>query len=247
MNKKRKFDDHSDKNVNPNILPLCDWTRRVAVAENIKEMEQRKKKLKIDPLWEQFHKGNINESDSVVTSQEKQIDPKKLTSGKQRLNDLIAALNKLDTLGFKRSNGQRLFHKAYIGACLKKIYGNDLYRDLAELLREYELDELRTDVIVTTPRRFGKTFGTALFVAAFLCTQPGIEVAIYSTGRRASRKMLALIYKIVTRLMGSESCIHSYNEEKLAVKGIHGAISTCFSYPSKVQISIIFFLKKIFL
>ena len=42
--------------------------------------------------------------------------------------------------------------------------------------------------------------------------------------------------------MGTESCIVSFNEEKLSVKGIHGIVSTCFSYPSKVQIRIFFFI-----
>ena len=222
------------------VLPLCGWTRNIAVKDHLKFTEEKKKKLNIKPIAEQYRIDNLNETSTITNSEESKIDPKRSTTGKQRLDDLIEALDKLDKLGFKRSNGQRLFHKAYIGACLKQIYGDDLYRDLAELLREYELDELRTDVIVTTPRRFGKTFGTALFVAAFLCTQPGMEVAIYSTGRRASRKMLALIYKIVVRLMGSESCIQSFNEEKLSVKGFRGAVSTCFSYPSKVQISHIF-------
>jgi hypothetical protein len=222
-------------NNNNNILPLCDWTRNVATSDRLEHDKINKSRLiNIRPLSDAFTNW------SMLTKELDTASSNGKRNGKQKLNDLIDSLNKLDTW-FKRSNGQRLFHKAYIGACLKKIYGKDLYKDLAELLREYELDELRTDVIVTTPRRFGKTFGTALFVCAFLCTQGGMEVAIYSTGRRASRKMLALIYKLIVQLMGTESCIQSFNEEKLTVKGFTGELSTCFSYPSKVQIRIFLF------
>jgi hypothetical protein len=214
-----------NRNHHNNILPLCDWTRDVATKDRLEYDKIKKIRLQDIRQLSDIRNGIelLKDTSSGGGSGVKR-------SGKQKLTDLIDALNKLDTLGFKRSNGQRLFHKAYIGACLKKIYGKDLYRDLAQLLREYELDELRTDVIVTTPRRFGKTFGTALFVDGFLCTQGGMEVAIYSTGRRASRKMLALIYKLVVALMGTESCIQSFNEEKLTVKGFTGECSTCFSY-----------------
>ncbi len=209
-------------------LPLCAWTNDIATKDREDYDRKRVEKLQILPIvnqLEEYQKNGKNMDDNV-----------KQRTGRQRLNDLLDALDQLDKLGFDRSNEQRLFHKAFIGAFLKKIYGKDLYKDLPDLLREYDLDELRTEVLVTTPRRFGKTFGTALFIAAVLCTLGGLEIAIYSTGRRASRKMLLLIARLVKALMKSDSCIKALNEEKLEVKGMHGEISTCFSYPSKVQI-----------
>lgn len=214
-------------------LPLCRWTNDIATRDREEHLRRRMQNLNISPI--------VNQLEAYKNSNKKMDDDTKKRTGRQRLDDLLNALDKLDKLGYKRSNEQRLFHKAFIGAFLKKIYGKDLYKDLPELLREYDLDELRTEVLVTTPRRFGKTFGTALFIAAVLCTLGGLEIAIYSTGRRASRKMLLLISKLVISLMGSDSCIKALNEEKLEVKGMHGEISTCFSYPSKVQIRPFFF------
>jgi hypothetical protein len=216
------------------IFYQCGWTNDIATRDKEQRIFQQNEKINISSIVDQLQ---------VCKDQGKNIDDDvKKRTGRQRLDDLINALNKLDTLGYRRSNQQRLFHKAFIGAFLKKIYGKDLYKDLPELLREYDLDELRTEVLVTTPRRFGKTFGTALFCAAVLCTLGGMEIAIYSTGRRASRKMLLLISKLVISLMGNTSCIKALNEEKLEVQGMHGEIATCFSYPSKVQIRHFFYL-----
>ena len=142
----------------------------------------------------------------------------------------------LDERGFKRSKSQREFHKHYISACLKKIFGKDLHRNMLRIMEMFKMKEVRSDVIVCTPRRWGKTFSVALYVAACIWSQPGWEVSIYSTGRRASRKLLMLIRKMIVAIAGSDSCILQFNEENLEVRGMWGIASKCSSYPSKVQI-----------
>ncbi len=205
----------------PNILPLCRWSDDIAKKDKLDFEERRKKELRI-----------IRKSDYYKESEYQ----RKTTSGDEKLSDLYEALDRLDEVGFKRSSAQRQFHMHYISACLKKIYGKDLNRNLARILKEHDLEELRSDVIVSTPRRWGKTFSVALYVAAYLWSQPGCEVSIYSTGRRASRKILALIWKMVVALAGGERIIQEYNVENLVIFGKRGEISKCFSYPSKVQI-----------
>ncbi len=165
-------------------------------------------------------------------------------TGEGRLKSLINALNRLDALGYRRSKGQRQFHRAFIGACLKKIYGEAIYADLAKLLREYDLDQLKSDVIICTPRRFGKTMSVALFVAAYLYTQPNAEISIFSTARRASRKILALVWQMVVRLAGSHKCVVSYNQELLEIQGPGDQTNKCHSYPARVsnkQVRLLFF------
>lgn len=156
-------------------------------------------------------------------------------SGGARIKSLINALNRLDALGYRRSKGQRQFHRAFIGACLKKIYGDAIYTDLANLLHEYDLDQLKSDVIICTPRRFGKTMSVALFVAAYLYTQPNAEISIFSTARRASRKILALVWQMVVRLAGSHNCVVAYNQELLEIHGPGDQTNKCHSYPARVS------------
>jgi hypothetical protein len=203
------------------VLPLCVWSSEIASKDWKKHSEYQKKRCLVPERWQYY-------ADKSYTKQQ--------TTGDTRLKSLINTLERLDGLGFKRSKGQRLFHKAYIGACLKKIYGPDLYKNLGRLLREYDLDELRSDVILCTPRRHGKTMSVALFVAAYMYTQPNCEVSIYSTGRRASRKILAQIWKMVVTLAGTQDVVQVYNQEALEIKGPGQFTSKCFSYPSKVQI-----------
>lgn len=210
-----------DPNPNLTILPLCQWSNDIAKKDKLDYEERRRKELDIVPKSEYYAAAEYE---------------RKVTTGDEKLADLVEALDRLDEIGFKRSSAQRQFHRYYISACLKKIYGKDLNRNLARILKEHELEELRSDVIVSTPRRWGKTFSVALYVAAYLWSQPGCEVSIYSTGRRASRKILALIWKMVVALSGGESIIKEYNVENLVICGKRGGISKCFSYPSKVQI-----------
>jgi hypothetical protein len=205
------------------VLPLCTWSAEIASKDWKKNIERTKKDSLISQRWQYYAEKSNN---------------KQQTTGDIRLKSLVNALNRLDTLGFKRSKGQMMFHKAYIGACLKKIYGQDLYKNLARLLREYDLDELRSDVILTTPRRHGKTISVALFVAAYMYTQPDCEISIYSTGRRASKKLLAQIWKMVILLAGTQEIVRVYNQEALEIAGTGQFNSKCFSYPSNVQIGI---------
>lgn len=209
-------------------LPLCGWSANIATKDRRKHWETEKRDTNIPERIDCY-------------GDEEGIERQNLTdgsshSGPARLKALIKALNRLDELGYKRSKGQRQFHKAFIGACLKKIYGDEIYRDLGHLLAEYDLEELKSDVILCTPRRFGKTMSVALFAAAYLLTQPNAELSIFSTGRRTSRKILALIWQMVVKLAGTPSVVVIYNQECLEVRGAGEFTSKCYSYPSKVQI-----------
>ncbi len=154
-----------------------------------------------------------------------------------RLKSLVKALDQLDSLGYKRSKAQRQFHKAFISAHLKKICGDEIYRDLGRILKGYELDELESDVIPCTPQISGKTMAVALFAAAYIFTQPSAEISFFSTGRHASRKILALIWEMVVKLAGSADVVVVYNQECLEVRGPGTTTSKCYSYPSRVQIN----------
>ncbi len=160
-------------------------------------------------------------------------------AGMKRLRFLIETLARLDTLGYRRSKHQRWFHKAFIGASLKKIVGDDLYKNLGTLLEEFELDEIRTDVILYTPRRFGKTMAVALYLAGYLWTQPSCEVSVYSPGRRASTKLLVAVWKMLVALNGGQEkgAIYAKNFETLECFGTGSSASVLHSYPSKVEIN----------
>jgi hypothetical protein len=159
------------------------------------------------------------------------------SSGDKRIRALREALSQLDELGFRRSSHQREFHEAFIGACLPQIYGEDFDRNLVKILRENNLDEIRCEIMVCCPRRWGKTMAVALFAAAYMWTQPEAEIIIYSIAKRTSSMMSSKIYNMVTKLAGGDHCVVTHNQEDMVITNIHGNESVLHSYPAASRIS----------
>jgi len=82
-----------------------------------------------------------------------------------------------------------------------------------------------------------------MFVAACAVTIEGCEQAIFSTGRRASQKLLELVYTFLCKIPGVSGSIIRHNVECIWIQGPHGKddIRKIYSYPSKVKIYLFFF------
>ena len=174
--------------------------------------------------------------------------------GDVNMQTLLDTLYLLDTLGFERSDAQRKFHAHFIAATLQHIYKEDLYRNLDAILRRFNLEKIRSNVLICTPRRWGKTFSVALFCAAYIWSQPKAIICIYSTGKRASKAMLMLIFRMVASLASAYGIVghgwcETYNlqECRLKVNNIRGSIGEVASYPSKIEVSFPPFLIFLFL
>lgn len=84
--------------------------------------------------------------------------------------------------GIKRSEIQVKIHKAFLEACLPKIYQGVWDKNKPRILREFRLAKLMQEVLVVMPRRRGKTYATAMMAAAIILTVPDSSVAVFSTG-----------------------------------------------------------------
>ena len=158
------------------------------------------------------------------------------SNGDERLANLRQALKRLDTLGYMRSAHQREFHEVFISACLPQLYGKDLDRCLIRILEENDLDSIQSEVMVVTPRRWGKTMAVSLFLAAYLYTQPDADVCVYSIARRTSTMLVLKVYKMVVKLAGGTHVIKRSNQEKLEVVNMYGGRSICNSYPAASKV-----------
>ena len=69
--------------------------------------------------------------------------------------------------------------------------------DMSAIMEREKWSDLQQQVCCLTPRRFGKTTAVAMFAAAVAMTMPTVEIAIFSTGRRASSKLLEQIAELV--------------------------------------------------
>jgi len=156
--------------------------------------------------------------------------------GDRVLSALFAKLEEIDQLEYPRSLHQIKFHDCFTRASLRIIYGDDFDRCQQRLLREFDSREFRTEVMIVTPRRFGKTFSVAQYCAAFTASVLGKEVAIFSTGRRASKKILDLVVRFMEPILLPTQRITTRNQEEVHVLDEEtGKRNKVCSYPSKVQ------------
>ncbi len=121
--------------------------------------------------------------------------------GFARIKTLRSALAALDRGGWERSYHQRCFHEQFLNAVIKILFKTDppgsFERSYPRLLELNNWSEIRQEVLISTPRRFGKTISVCLFVAALMFACPSIEISIYSTCKRISCKLLRNCIKYI--------------------------------------------------
>lgn len=166
-------------------------------------------------------------------------------NGFHRIARCREALNALDHCGWQRSFHQRQFHESYIRACSQVFFKTDpagtFMREQKKLLELNGWDRIQQEVLVSTPRRFGKTVSISMFAAAIIFSCPSVECSIYSTCKRISTKLLR---KVVDYL----NLIHHHlkipkmkeiraNQEEIVLQGPEGSqdVRIMNSYPSKVS------------
>jgi hypothetical protein len=134
--------------------------------------------------------------------------------------------------GWQRSAMQKNFHRNFMQAVCLHLYRDDPDIDMGKIMKMNQFDNLKQQVLCLTPRRFGKTTSVAMFVAAYCLTVPRSEQCIFSTGRRASQKLLELIRDMILSGKHREMFIKC-NQETLMCRGENNLdIRKVHSYPS---------------
>ena len=137
-----------------------------------------------------------------------------------------------------RSNTQRKFHEAFLNSVVRFLYSHDASPpDFREIMEENNWVDIRQQCLCMTPRRFGKTMSVGMFCASYLYSVENCEIAIFSTGRRASQKLLELINSLICKLPGGKERIIKYNQEVLNMSNYDGSYgqSKLSSYPSNAK------------
>jgi hypothetical protein len=120
-------------------------------------------------------------------------------------------------LRIERSAEQVMFHGYFIEACLPLIYGEEWNNHSMRVLHEWSLNAVKSEVMVITMRRFGKTWCVAMFVLAMMLCVPGIKIAIFSTGSRASGSLYDIIMTMLTEVPGAFQRIVRNTKEQLFI------------------------------
>jgi hypothetical protein len=133
-----------------------------------------------------------------------------------------------------RSPQQKDFHMAFLGACLRIVYGAAYTKERHRIMVKYQFDSKKQQVLVCAPRRLGKTYATALFAIVMAIVLPGIEISIFSPGQRQSVALMGHIYTFMKRL-GETGRVITKNVEKMVLRSIGGQHSKINAYPSAVK------------
>lgn len=181
---------------------------------------------------------------NAICSHMKQYDSLTGLSGFTRMQNCRKALAALDRRGWDRSYHQKLFHDNYIRACSRIFFKHDgdgaFNRAHTKLLELNGWDSLPQEILISTPRRFGKTISVSMFAAAMMFSCPKFELSIYSTCKRISQKLLRNIVKFLdiihNELQMAPPKVLRLNQEEVHIKGGEGAqdVRVVNSYPSRV-------------
>jgi hypothetical protein len=135
------------------------------------------------------------------------------SDGDYRMRQLRWILN---NLGIVRSADQIVFHEAFIKACLPLIYGvREWETSMVRVLEEYNIKRIQAEVLIMTPRRWGKTWSIAMYCVAVALACPGIRIAIFSTGGRASNTLQSTMLEMLKAIAGAKDRIVKIGKEEL--------------------------------
>ena len=131
------------------------------------------------------------------------------------LGDLrLAKIRKLMDMypGWERSEMQKRFHEGFLQAVALHIYREDADIDMDAICRMNDWPNLKQQILCQTPRRFGKTTVVSMFCAAYEMTVPKSEQCIFSTGKRASDKLVENVTNFIKMIPGEEQFIKRKGE-----------------------------------
>lgn len=192
---------------------------------------------------------NISDNPFVAYMQRNQKEESNVQLAKlspfERMDHCRKCLVKLDNQGWSRSYHQRQFHEDFLRACCKSFWklerSGQFARDHGRILVQNNWDHLSQEILISTPRRFGKTISVSMFAAAMIVSCPGLECSIYSTCKRISQKLLRNIQKFI--MLACEQNLENQqlrtirqNMEEVVLQGPAGPqdVRVVNSYPSKV-------------
>lgn len=179
---------------------------------------------------------------AAVPRLKKKLDAFLETGGETGVNgdQLLANIETaLDELGVDRSVSQKQFHVEFINSSLPHIYGTaDFEACRDRVLKRRNLVNLEQQLLVCTPRRWGKTYSVAMFCAVMLYYCPKMWISIFSTGQRASTSLLELCNEFFLAMPGGKSRVKKKNDEQFFVRSEGGGdadVRRLYSFPSSVS------------
>ena len=140
-------------------------------------------------------------------------------------------------LAFPPTAALRGAHENTLLVQVRHLYKDEFDASFARILAENGWDQARQEIMICCPRRFGKTWATAMYVAAYLYAIPSCELCIFSPSRRQSQKLLNLVRTFLAKLPGAMDRVEKSNAETMWMRGdaTEDDRRIVSSYPSSVK------------
>ena len=136
----------------------------------------------------------------------------------------------------QRSKQQIQFHEAFLCASAKHIYGSCLSANYLDILAENNWTDIAQEVLVCCPRRFGKTYATCLYVAAYAMTIPSHTISVFSPSKRQSQDFLDLVKRFIREDPEGRHMILRENVNQIWLKGVDdNDVRKIKCYPAAVR------------
>ncbi len=199
------------------------------------EFREMEKKLKGETLEIMDPVRSLPKMITIFEKYTTQVKFSPLEAGHQ----LVDKIRKELTLIGRRSASQICMHELILKCCTKLIYGSLADEFAAEIMERNGWDNLLQEIIITAPRRFGKSLGVAMIVSILLYYVKGIDLAIFSSSSRASGKntgIAGLIEKFLInhfKLTASDFSVN--NQEDMFIKFSDQDIRKLHAYPGSVR------------
>ena len=154
-----------------------------------------------------------------------------LVEGDQTLYDIRSAIRKFP----RCTNQQLLFTEVFINSQIPRYYGGDFEAHETRIKQENLIDDIYQYALVNCPRRWGKTYITAIFAACSLVTVPNSKIVVYSPGQRQSMMFMDLVRDRLEDLRDHgyefEPVVGKNNKENLWIK-VDGNVRSVVGLPA---------------
>ena len=140
---------------------------------------------------------------------------------------------------FKRSRQQMEMHEIMLRCIAKQVYGDAVWDHELDILECNHWTNLGQEILLTAPRRFGKSWGVAMFACVVLLLLPGCEISIFSSGARAAggdTGMMSIVRKfLVEHFHTTKDKLWKDNSEHIFIKFAENDIRKLNAYPGSVH------------
>lgn len=147
---------------------------------------------------------------------------------------------------FRRSEQQKQFHHIMLRCLAKQVYLESIWTHELEILEYNGFDSLNTEVMVSAPRRFGKSWGVAMLACVVLLCVPHCELSIFASNKRAAggdTGMSSIIRKfLLEHFKVPKEKFYTDNSEHIFLKFPGNDIRKLNAYPGSVSFKVISYI-----